>query len=155
MAELYATGVSRILYKAEGFATGKTVTGYFWNPSLTKSALQTFTELEQGLYYLDYDFTVTGTYLSLFYENSVAKASGVFRVTALNDISVANIIAGIADGSYDLQEMLRLMFAALVGKSSGGGSDTLKFRNSADNKNRISATVDSNGNRTAVTLDGS
>jgi hypothetical protein len=64
-------------------------------------------------------------------------------------------IAGITDGSYDQQEMMRIMFSALSGKSSGGGTATLVFRDSGDGKNRISATVDSDGNRTATTLDGS
>ena len=72
-----------------------------------------------------------------------------------NDISVADIIAGIADGTNDLQEMMRIMFAALSGKSSGGGTATLTFRDSGDAKDRITATVDANGNRTAMTLDGS
>ena len=75
--------------------------------------------------------------------------------TQLNDITVADIIAGIADGSYDLQEMMRVMFAALSSKSDGGGTATVHFRDSADAKNRITATVDANGNRTAVTLDAS
>ena len=75
--------------------------------------------------------------------------------TNLNDITVADIIAGIADGSYDLQEMTRIIFAACAGKSTGGGTSTNNFRDSADGKNRIVATVDSNGNRTAITLDGS
>ena len=33
---------------------------------------------------------------------------------------------------------------------SGGGTSTLVFRDINDAKNRISATVDANGNRTAV-----
>lgn len=75
-------------------------------------------------------------------------------IAALNDITVAEIIAGIADGTYDLQEMLRIMFAALAGKSAGGGTSTITFRDAADSKNRISATVDANGNRTAITVNG-
>jgi len=71
------------------------------------------------------------------------------------DTLVSDIIAGIADGAYDLQEMLRIMFAALAGKSTGGGTGSHKFRDSADSKDRISATVDTNGNRTSMTLDGS
>jgi hypothetical protein len=74
-------------------------------------------------------------------------------IAALNNISVADIIAGITDGSYDLQEMTRIMFAALAGKASGGGTTTNKFRNSADTKDRITATVDAIGNRTAIILD--
>ena len=75
------------------------------------------------------------------------------KIDALNDITVADIIAGVADGSYDLQEMMRIMFAALSGKSSGGGTTTLTFRDSGDAKNRITATVNSSGDRTAMTLD--
>ena len=48
----------------------------------------------------------------------------------------------------------RLMLAALAGKVSGGGTVTEVFRNAvADSKDRITATVDANGNRTAVTTD--
>ena len=80
MAELYTTGVNRIVYRSVGFAAGLTVTAYFWSPTLVKSALQTFTEVELGLYYLDYDFASAGTYMGTFYEGGVATASGVFRV---------------------------------------------------------------------------
>jgi hypothetical protein len=77
------------------------------------------------------------------------------KIDLLNDITVADIIAGISDGTYDLQEMQRIMFAAITGKSSGGGTVTLKFRNSGDTKDRITATVDNQGNRQSVVLDGS
>lgn len=76
-------------------------------------------------------------------------------LAALNDITVSEIIAGIADGSYDLQEMMRLIFSVCCGKSSGGGTHTLTFRDSADGKNRITATVDVDGNRTTIELNGS
>lgn len=83
MAELYKTGINRIVYKAQGFAEGKAVKAYLWSPSLEKSALQTFTEIELGLYYLDYNFTSAGTWIGLFYENDIAKTFGTFRVTEL------------------------------------------------------------------------
>lgn len=73
---------------------------------------------------------------------------------ALAQIVAANI-AGIADGSYDQQEMMRIMFAALSGKSSGGGTATLIHRDSGDTKDRITATADEHGNRISMTLDGS
>jgi hypothetical protein len=50
--------------------------------------------------------------------------------------------------------MMRIILAATAGKSDGGGTSTINFRDAADIKNRITATVDANGNRTAVTLDG-
>lgn len=86
MAELYTTGVNRIVYRSVGFTAGLTVTAYIWSPTLVKSALQTFTEVELGLYYLDYDFASVGTYMGTFYEGGVAKASAVFRVTRLAPI---------------------------------------------------------------------
>ena len=83
MAELYTTGINRIVYRSVGFAAGLTVTAYIWSPTLVRSALQTFTDLELGLYYLDFDFASVGTYMGTFYEEGVATASGVFRVTEL------------------------------------------------------------------------
>lgn len=83
-----------------------------------------------------------------------ASCVGCLTDDALSQVVAANI-AGITDGTNDLQEMMRIMFAALVGKSSGGGTATLVFRDSGDVKDRITATVDINGNRTAITLDGS
>ena len=294
----YGIGSHRLIYKSENFGTGKVVTAYIWNHSLVKSALQTFTEVSDGLYYLNYYFAATGTYFGKFYEDAAATVSGTFKVvaaidtmiprilsateikqavvndatasttkfittlsetsndfwnrqavlftsgansgqlraikdyngsskeitiqfqldeapsdgdtfiiptqrkyltpdiediadqtwdeliadhtgattfggknqkvvpsetlsdykadlTSLNDITVAEIVAGVADGSYDLQEMIRLIFAACCCKSTGGGSSTLNFRDSGDAKNRITAVVDSNGNRTGITLDGS
>lgn len=74
---------------------------------------------------------------------------------ALNNVSVANILAGVIEGSLTLKDVLRLILAANAGKSSGGGTTTVTFRDNADTKNRISATVNSSGNRTAVTLDAS
>ena len=68
---------------------------------------------------------------------------------------IEDIIAGITDGSYDLQEMMRIIFSAIALKTAGGGTTTLTSRDLADSKDRITLTVDSNGNRTAVVLDGS
>lgn len=71
---------------------------------------------------------------------------------SLNNISVADIIAGITDGGYDLQEMLRFILAAVAGQTTNGG---LHFRDPADTKDRIIAVTDANKNRTSITLDGS
>ena len=88
-------------------------------------------------------------------EIAAIKAKTDLLKDSWNDISVANIIAGIADGSYDMQEMLRIIFSAIALKTAGGGTATLTSRDSTDFKNRIIKTVDANGNTTAVTLDGS
>ncbi|GAH60534.1 unnamed protein product, partial [marine sediment metagenome] len=95
MAELYTTGVNRIVYRSVGFATGLTVTAHFWSPATppVRSGLQTFTEVELGLYRLDYNFASLGTYFGLFYETAVATTSGVFRVTELAPEAGGNIAA--------------------------------------------------------------
>lgn len=136
----YETGTNRLIYKAEGFATGLTVTAYIWSPTLVKSALQTFTEVEEGLYYLDYNFTVVGTYFGKFYEGGTAKTTGVFRIPEVDNDGTAISLAGAH----------KLELSVLTGKTSGGGTATIVFRDTADSKNRISATVDASGNRTAI-----
>ena len=83
MVEFYSTGVNRIFYKAVNFATGKDVTAYVWNPSLVKSDLQIFIEIESGLYYCDFDFTTVGSYIARFYEDSVATTFSTFRVAEM------------------------------------------------------------------------
>lgn len=61
--------------------------------------------------------------------------------------------AGVETG-LTVRQALRLALAALAGKVSGGGTTTIVMRNAvADSKPRITATVDSSGNRTAITSD--
>jgi hypothetical protein len=45
------------------------------------------------------------------------------------------------------------MVAVLAGEVSGGGTTTITFRNLDDDTDRVIATVDSSGNRTAFTYD--
>lgn len=53
-----------------------------------------------------------------------------------------------------VRQALRLISAATGGKVSGGGTSTITFRSAiADDTDRIVATVDGSGNRTAVTVD--
>lgn len=76
-------------------------------------------------------------------------------VSDLNDIAISDIFSEAVEGSLDLEEVLRIMLAALAGKSTGGGTTSVAFRDQADTKNRIAATVDSSGNRSAMSVDGS
>lgn len=59
----------------------------------------------------------------------------------------------VVDGTTTGRQSMRLQNAALAGKASGLGTTTAVFRDLADTKDRISATVDADGNRTAVTRD--
>lgn len=63
----------------------------------------------------------------------------------------------LADGDidgYTLEEAMKICLAALAGKVSGAGTTSITIRSADDSADRIVATVDSNGNRSAVTLDG-
>lgn len=75
-----------------------------------------------------------------------------------NDIPAASdnadaILAATYEGSETVKDHLRLARAALYGKANGLDGTTVHFRDAADAKNRLTATVDSDGNRTAVTTD--
>lgn len=74
-----------------------------------------------------------------------AMALTAAAVDAILDEEVDN------DGTaISLRGSCKLILSVLTGKSSGGGSNPLVFRDIVDSKNRISVTADANGNRTAV-----
>ena len=74
------------------------------------------------------------------------------HVHPLGEIADA-VLDDAVEGSETLQQTVRLMRAALVGKLSGAANTTVTFRDAADTKARITATVDADGNRSAVTTD--
>ena len=63
------------------------------------------------------------------------------------------VLDEIIEAALSLRQAMRLCIAAMGGKASGLDTTTAIYRDSADTKDRITATVDANGNRTAVTLD--
>ena len=71
----------------------------------------------------------------------------------LSAAAVDAVLDDVVEGSTTLRQAVRLMLAVAAGKSSGGGSTTITFRDLADTKARVTATVDANRNRTAVTRD--
>lgn len=58
----------------------------------------------------------------------------------------------VLEDSFSADEMMRIMASALAGKVAVSG-DSVTFRDLADTKDRIAATTDNAGQRTAVTLD--
>jgi hypothetical protein len=89
--------------------------------------------------------------------NNTHFAAGAIDANALatdaaTEIATATIGATI-EGSETLQGQLRLIRAATVGKLSGAEGTTVTIRDAADTKARITATVDLDGNRLAVTTD--
>jgi len=62
-------------------------------------------------------------------------------------------LANAIESGLTVRQAMRLIVAADAGKVSGGGTTTVTIRDIADTKDRIVATVDSDGNRTAITRD--
>ena len=60
----------------------------------------------------------------------------------------------IVETGLTLRQALRLVTAATAGKISGGGTGTITIRNAVvDGVDRITAEIDSDGNRTSITYD--
>ncbi|KKN20057.1 hypothetical protein LCGC14_0939510 [marine sediment metagenome] len=77
----------------------------------------------------------------------------VLKAAGLNADAVDEILDEEVDNdgtAITLRGAIKLILSILTAKSSGGGSATLVFRDVNDSKNRLSCTVDANGNRTAV-----
>lgn len=88
----------------------------------------------------------------------ITNLPGAYAPGSAGDI-IGNLLADMGtravDGTYTNDELLRILAAVIAGKVSGAGTGTETFRGINDDKDRVVATVDSNGNRTAITLDGS
>jgi hypothetical protein len=83
-----------------------------------------------------------------------ARPSATIRVNVLSQDDVTGaVLESEVEPGISLKHALRLTLAALAGKVSGAAGTTVTFRNPADTKNRITATVDASGNRSAVSTD--
>lgn len=91
------------------------------------------------------------------------SAAGVRSAVGLAAANLDTQLDGIPDAVLDeadgvetgvtLRQAMRLNLAAAAGKLSGAATTTIAIRDVGDTKDRITATVDADGNRTAVTTD--
>ena len=98
-----------------------------------------------GANYVDFGGTVTGMIV-------IGGRVRLIDATLETDIAAA-VWAYVIENSKSALALMRLMYAALCNKVSGMGTTNVVFRDDADSKNRIDATVDSSGNRSAVSKD--
>lgn len=120
----------------------------------------TLTAIGNGRYYVELTAGELGTLgnLQLRYKSAnTAEAIASAQVVLHDPFTAALTAAGVWDytveGAYKAKEFLRLMAAVLFGKATGLGTTTVYFRDMADTKNRVVATVDSVGNRSSQTHD--
>lgn len=80
-------------------------------------------------------------------------ATGAIDADALAADAVDEILDDtIGDGTITVRQALRVILAATAGKLSGAATTTVTIRNTADSADVIVATVDADGNRSAVTV---
>jgi hypothetical protein len=100
-------------------------------------------------------FTATGNGNGI---TGTHAGSGVDLNTTTSNLGLSNSgidaildrTAGV-EANITLRQGLRLMLAALAGKLSGAATTSIAVRDTNDTVNRITATVDSTGNRSSVT----
>jgi len=103
--------------------------------------------------------SVTGAVGSV--TGAVGSVTAGVTVTTVNDktgyrlsaTGVDDVLDEVVEGSTTLRESIRLANAANGAKTDGAATTTFHTRDLADSKNRVTATVDADGNRTAVTRD--
>jgi hypothetical protein len=143
----------------------------------------TITEVAGGTYYYDFALAETDTIGVLQFRTSKSGVRGAryrYQVVSFDPYNAASLgltnvdattSSRLASASYENTDAfldksnaietgmtprgaLRLAMAAMAGKVSGAGTGTEVFRNAvADSKARITATVDTSGNRTSITTD--
>jgi hypothetical protein len=84
--------------------------------------------------------------------DSILDDTGTSGVV-ISGASIDSIWDEAVEGSTTARQFLRGFAAALLAKASGLNTTTAVYRDTADTKARITATVDAEGNRSAVTLD--
>lgn len=85
--------------------------------------------------------------------SDIAALIDALPTAAENAAALLDLSNGI-ETSITPRQAIRLILAASAGKISGAATTTVVIRNVGDSKDRITATVDSSGNRSAVTTDG-
>jgi len=76
--------------------------------------------------------------------------------TVLATFSIENRYNGmneIVEDAYTVVEAFRLLMSQFGGKTAGGGTGTLIFRDTGDAKDRATVSADEDGNRSVVVLD--
>lgn len=146
------TGPVGALYKnGTSDAASVTITGS--NPYKWSVTLPSLTAGDSVSMYIT--ATVAGVATASVVAEAIGDTSRVsdLPTAAANATELLDQAAGVETG-LTVRNALRLALAALAGKLSGAATTTVVIRNAvADSKDRITATVDTSGNRSAITVD--
>jgi len=79
--------------------------------------------------------------------------TGRYQYGTLDKVEFSDALSDL-DG-VNIREALNIILSVLAGRSAGGGTNQVTFTDIQGTKNRITANVDSLGNRSLVTIDKS
>lgn len=139
---LGATGAATVITLATQTVAGAWSSGGFVEIDATNM---------KGVYRVDVPNAVLATapYAVIY----LYGATNMVPVVAELEIGADAALDGVIEGATTLRQMMRGFAAALMGKASGLATTTATYRDIGDTKDRITATVDTDGNRTAITRD--
>lgn len=83
----------------------------------------------------------------------IVTRSNLIDAIQLGPSAATEVWSHQVEGVFTAQEVIRLIAAALAGKISGAEGTNVKIRDLNDTKDRIDATVDSDGNRLSIIYD--
>jgi len=130
--------------RAIGVYTGGTNADSVTHQAGTDRYLAAFaSNLAAGTWRLDY--LVSGTCVG----SQIFDVNGNGTYQPRSELAFNN---GDIDG-LTVEQALKIILAVLAGKLSGAATTTIAIRAADDSKTRVTATVDSNGNRSSLTLD--
>ncbi len=119
------------------------------------SAAQVNAEVDTGL--ADYDGPTHAEMTAAINALNDIASGTAMTLTSGERTAIANALLDLANGieaGLTLRQAQRLQSASAAGKLSGAATTEVTIRNAvADSKDRIVATVDADGNRSAVTVD--
>jgi hypothetical protein len=125
-----------------------------WSMLASLSGSSSFTTLVNAIGFTDAQLSGAGALLAAFHAKAQISADIAVTGELLTTSNVgAAVWQKLIDGDYSAEEILKILAAVNAGKSTGGGGTTIVFRDVNDTTDRVTATVDGNGNRTAITLD--
>ena len=127
-----------------------TVTVYDLSDNSKSVDAKDMTEVGEGGY--KYNFTTRDVSTAYYVICDSVTLTGGDRY-AVSDIE-ASTLADTLEDSTTLLQAIRIILAATAGITTGFPSKKVYFRDVADSKNRITATLDKKGNRTIIVLDG-
>lgn len=151
-----AGSAGKVLSDAALEASLTAMKGAGWSTETLKAIKEYVDDLETRLTaaragYLD-KLNVSGTLAHSNDADTYKADVSAITGAALSSAGIDAILDEVVVGSYTMRQLLTVMGAALAGKVTGGGTTAITFRGINDASNVIVATVDANGNRSAVTV---